>query len=80
MATAYFNLGDYKQSLRHFQVVVDSFPKSEFGESAKQNIEICRRRLGADQMEGAGSEPEPAVPDSGQAAPVPAPTQGDKQP
>ena len=80
MATAYFNNGNYKQSLKYFQMVVDSFPQSEFGESAKQNTEICRKRLGADQMEGAGSEPGPAVPESGKAAPVPAPTQGDKRP
>jgi hypothetical protein len=59
--------------MKNFQLVVDSFPASEFTESARQNIEICRKRLGAAQFEGTGTESEPPAPDSGQSAPSPAP-------
>jgi tetratricopeptide (TPR) repeat protein len=86
MATAYFNAGDYKQSLKYFQTVVDSFPASEFAESARKNADISRKQLGAAEAEGEGtSEPGapaalPPTPDTGKAAPVPAPTKGDNQP
>ncbi len=60
MATAYFNLGNYKQSLKHFQVVIDSFPESEFVESARKNIDVSRKRLGAAAGEGTV---EPGTPD-----------------
>jgi len=51
MAIAYFNAGDYQKSLRSFQVVVDSFAQSEYVASARKNIDICRKRLGAGQVE-----------------------------
>jgi len=95
MATAYFNLGDYKQSLEYYQFVLDSFPESEFAESASKNVDIARKRLGATEAGSEGMtkpgmpEAQPPVPDSGRAAPAPAPTvrqgpqrptQGDNQP
>jgi TolA-binding protein len=54
LASAYFNAGDYRTSLARFQQVVDSFPDSEYVESARANVLICQRRLGA---EAAGEEP-----------------------
>ncbi len=64
LATALFNAAEYERSLARFQSVIDSFPESEYVESARQNIEICRRRLGAgllDQPEGgAATSPAPA--------------------
>jgi TolA-binding protein len=54
LATAYFNAGSYQQSLKWFQTVSDSFPDSEFAESARKNVEVSRKRLGAG--EGAGPE------------------------
>ncbi|MEO0077692.1 MAG: tetratricopeptide repeat protein [candidate division WOR-3 bacterium] len=54
LATAYFNAGSYQQSLKWFQTVTDSFPDSEFAESARKNVEVSRKRLGAG--EGAGPE------------------------
>ncbi len=86
MATAYFNAGDYKQSLKYFQTVVDSFPASEFTESARKNADISRKRLGAAEGEGEDTaepgvpEALPPAPDTGKAAPAPAPIKGDKQP
>ena len=83
MATAYFNAGDYKQSLKYFQSVIDSFPESEFTESARKNVDISRKRLGAAEFEGEGTaEPGapkalPPAPHTGQAAPAPEPTEGD---
>jgi hypothetical protein len=86
MATAYFNAGDYKQGLKYFQTVVDSFPESEFTESARKNADISRKRLGTAEAEGEGT-PEPGAPvelpqspDAGKATPLPAPTKGDNQP
>ncbi len=46
LATTYFNIGDYQQALLTFQVVCDSFPAGELVESAKKNMELCRKRLG----------------------------------
>jgi len=95
MATAYFNAGDYKQSLNCFQTVVDSYPASEFAESARKNADISRKRLGAaegereDGAQPGAPEALPPVPDTGKAASLPAPaaphgpqrpTKGDKQP
>ena len=92
MATAYFNGGDYKSSLKYYQVVVDSFPQSEYIESARKNVDVSRKRLGAAEGEGAvepeATESQPPVgatptgseaPAAGQPAEQkPAPTQGDK--
>ncbi len=78
MAIAYFNLGEYQTSMTAFQKVLDEFPDSEFEQSAKDNIDVCRKRLGSGQPEG--TEPEPAAPDSGQVVPAPAPAEGDNQP
>lgn len=71
LATAHFNAGAYQQSLKWFQTVTDSFPDSEFAESARKNIEISRKRLGAG--DGAGPDTGDAV--SGETTP----TQGEKQ-
>jgi tetratricopeptide (TPR) repeat protein len=68
MATAYFNSGDYKQSIRYYQFVLDSFPKSEYVESARKNVEISRKRLGAAQAESEGTAP----PGEAEENPVPA--------
>jgi TolA-binding protein len=76
MATALFNAADYARSLEIFQTVIDSFPESEYVESAKQNIDICRRRLGAGLVGETEGEPAPGTPPEGSAAP---PTEGDKQ-
>ncbi len=57
LATALFNAGDYGRSLERFQMVVDSFPESEYVESSRQNIALCRRRLGAGlAVEGSTTE------------------------
>ena len=78
MATAYFNAGDYQQSSKAFQTVIDSFPESEYVESARKNVDVSRKRLGA----GSG-EPEEGVPAESTAAPSKqdslSPTEGDKQ-
>jgi len=89
MATTYFNNGNYKQSLKYFQSVVDSFPESEFTESARKNVDISRKRLGAAETEGEGAaesprgaaEANPGAPealppatDAGRPTPVPTPT------
>jgi TolA-binding protein len=80
MATAYFDAGDYKQSLKSFQFVVDSFPGSEFAESARKNVEISRKRLGAAESEEQGTTPSDSEPPAAgrPAEQKPAPTQGDK--
>jgi len=80
MATACFNSGDYKQSLKFFQVVIDSFPQSEYVESARKNVDVCQKRLGADQSEGETATPEAAkpAPISPPVEPKPPPTQGEK--
>ena len=88
MATAYFNAGDYKQSLKYFQTVLDSFSATEFAESARKNADISRKRLGAAEGEGEDAtepgapEALPPVPDTGNAAPLPAPAvpQGPQRP
>ncbi|MBM3332474.1 tetratricopeptide repeat protein [candidate division WOR-3 bacterium] len=86
LATAYFNSGAYEQSLRHFRTVVDSFPASEFAESARKNADISRKRLGAAEGEGEDAaepgapEARPPDPDADPAAPLPAPNKGDNQP
>ncbi|MEO0077469.1 MAG: tetratricopeptide repeat protein, partial [candidate division WOR-3 bacterium] len=51
MAIAYFNTGSYQSSLQSFQVVIDSFPESEYASSARTNAETCRRRLGAGELQ-----------------------------
>jgi TolA-binding protein len=92
LATAYFNNGDYKQSLGYFQSVVDSFPESEFTESARKNVDISRKRLGAAETEGedaadsprGAAEANPAVPEVLPPAPdaerpAPNPTPIDRQ-
>ena len=80
MATAYFDNGDYRQSLKYFQLVADSFPQSEFAESARKNIEISRRRLGAGESEEPGTPPADSEPPAArQTGQKPAPTQGDKK-
>jgi tetratricopeptide (TPR) repeat protein len=76
LATAYFNNGDYKQSLRYFQSVVDSFPDTEFTESARKNVDITRKRLGAAEAESEGTTDSPrgaaeANPDAPDAPPAP---------
>lgn len=48
LATAYFNLGEYERARKNFQVVVDSFPNSEFAKNSVKNIEICRKKTGAE--------------------------------
>jgi tetratricopeptide (TPR) repeat protein len=84
MAIAYFNDGDYRQSLEYFELVADSFPQSEFATSARKNVDITRKRIGAAEAgseattEPSSPEAQPPIPDSGQA--TPAPTQGDNQP
>jgi len=95
LATACFNDGDYKQSLEYFQLVVDSFPDSEFTESARKNVDISRKRLGAAEAEGPADSPRgdaeanpaapeslPPVPDAANPTPRPAPTgqQGSQRP
>ena len=49
--TALFNVGDYDESLTAFQHILDDFPDSEYVESSRQNIDICRKRLGAGVVE-----------------------------
>jgi len=95
MATAYFNAGDYKQSLKYFQTVVDSFPQSEFTESARKNVEISRKRLGAAEDEGEATpespkgaveanprtpEALPESPDTGRVAPPSSPSSPNPKP
>jgi tetratricopeptide (TPR) repeat protein len=95
MATAYFNAGDYKQSLKYFQTVVDSFPQSEFTESARKNMDISRKRLGAAEGEGEGTpdtqkaaiepasgaaEALPQPSDTGGPAPPPSPPSANPKP
>ncbi len=81
LATAYFNSGDYKSSLKYYQVVVDSFPQSDYIESARKNVEASRKRLGAADSEEQGTTPSDSEPPpTGQPTEQkPAPTQGDKQ-
>ena len=95
LATAYFNNGDYKQSLEYFQSVVDSFPDTEFTESARKNVDISRKRLGAAEAEGTADSPRgdaeanpaapktlPPAPEAENPVPQPAPTgrQGQQRP
>ena len=85
LATAYFNAGDYNQSLKYFQTVVDSFPDSEFAASARRNVDISRKRLGAAEFEvedpDAGTPQTPSQsPDAEQAVPEPAAIGGDTKP
>lgn len=84
MATAYFNAGDYEQSLKYFKTVLDTFPATEFAESASKNADISRKRLGAAAGEGEAEpgapETQPAIPDADKPAPQPAPYKGDNQP
>ncbi|HTW90593.1 MAG TPA: tetratricopeptide repeat protein [bacterium] len=81
LATAFFNSGDYKQSIKYFQLVIDSFPQSEYIESARKNVDICQKRLGADQSEGGTTTPQAAqpAPTSRAVAPKPAPNKGDQK-
>jgi len=60
--------------------VVDSFPGSEFAESARKNVEISRKRLGAAESEEQGTTPSDSEPPAAgrPAEQKPAPTQGDK--
>lgn len=76
LATAWFNAGEYERSLEKFQIVIDSFPESEYVESAKQNVDVCRRRLGAGLIDETEGEAEPAPAPEGSAAPPP---EGEKQ-
>jgi len=72
MATAYFNARDYKPSLKYFQTVVDSFPQSEYAQSARKNIDITRKQLGADEgeAEDTGTKDEgPGTKDEGRIKP-----------
>lgn len=84
LATAEFNAGEYQQSLQAFRVVLDSFPESDYVESALMNLEVCRKRLGAGQLDGVLGEPdrepssEPSVPQP--QGITPPTTQGGKQP
>ncbi len=71
LGIALFNLGDYQGSLAAFQTVVDSFPQSEFVTSARQNIDICRRKLGAGQT---------SAPSGAESEAIPTPNKGDNQP
>jgi tetratricopeptide (TPR) repeat protein len=95
LATAYFNAGDYKQSLKYFQTVIDSFPQSEFTESARKNVEISRKRLGAAEGESEGTpdtqkgtvgaapgtpEALPQPSDPGRPAPPPSPSSPNSKP
>lgn len=57
LGIALFNAGEYKSALKAFETLVDSFGSSEYVESAKKNAEICRKRLGAGQMEMPAEEP-----------------------
>ena len=86
MATACFNLGDYKQSLKYFLFVTDSFPESEFVESARKNTDVSRKRLGAAEGETEGTV-EPGTPEDQPPAGTPPveenpgpPTEGEKKP
>ncbi|MFO7675946.1 MAG: tetratricopeptide repeat protein [bacterium] len=47
LGTAYFNAGEYQLSLEAFSTVVDQHPESEYVESARINVELCRKRLGS---------------------------------
>ncbi len=82
LGIALFNLGEYQQSLESFQVVVNSFPDSEYAESAGQNISSCQKRLGAGVVEEhpPGSEggpgEEPLAPEQEGSSP---PTEGGQQ-
>jgi TolA-binding protein len=62
MATALFNLGDYQRSLEAFRTVAKDYPESEYVESARENAEICSKRLGAGVVEEhppvSGGEPD----------------------
>jgi TolA-binding protein len=80
LATAYFNNGDYKSSLKYYQLVIDSFPQSEYAESARKNVEASRKRLGAAESEEQGTTPTDGEPPAAgePAEQKPAPTQGDK--
>ncbi len=49
LATVQFNLGEYEDALKGFQVVVDSFPDSEFFANAQKNVEQCQQKLGMKQ-------------------------------
>jgi len=49
LATVQFNLGEYENALKGFQVVVDSFPNSEFFANSKQNVERCQKKMGMRQ-------------------------------
>lgn len=81
LATAYFNSGDYKQSLKYYQTVIDSFPQSEYTESARKNVDICQKRLGADQSESGTATPPDVAPAATKppAGPKPASNQGDQK-
>ncbi len=57
---AYFNAGEYNKALASFQMVVDSFPASEYVESARKNLELCRQRLGATGSQAPDSPDVPA--------------------
>jgi tetratricopeptide (TPR) repeat protein len=70
LASAYFNAGDYKKSLADFQIVLDSFPQSEYVESARSNVGIAQRRLGAEAGGEAPESPEtPVAPPESTAVP-----------
>jgi len=63
---AYFNAKEYNRALTAFQTVIDSFGNSEYVESARKNVQLCRERLGTagpQGQEGRTTAPnEPALP------------------
>lgn len=75
MAIAYFNLGQYRQAIAGFQVVLEEFPDSEYTESARENIDVSQKRLGAGVVEenlpfpGKAESSEPGQPAPGPAEP-----------
>lgn len=77
LGTALFNVGNYDESLTAFQHVLDDFPDSEYVESSRQNIDICRKRLGAGVIEE--NPPESGDSESDVTPGAVQPTQGEPQ-
>jgi len=59
LGSSYFNLKEYGKALNSFQIVVDSFPASQYLSNARHNIDVCRKYLGEP---GVSATPETEAP------------------
>lgn len=74
LGTAWFNAAEYQRSLEAFSTITEKYAETEYAESARQNIEICRKRLGIGGASPGGTPGGPA--DLGPSVPT---TEGGQQ-